>query len=126
MRTTEELLRPPTEEQVARGLARFSKVVRAHYGQRLKGLYLFGSRARGDHHPHSDVDVAVILDDGDWRSWDEVRALSDLTYDILIEDGPDIQGVPIRLSEWEEPSRHSNPSLVRTARRDGKPLEEHP
>lgn len=124
MRTTEELLRPPTEEEVRRALRRFAAIAREHYGARLKGLYLFGSRARGDHHPHSDVDVAVVLQDGDWRSWNEVRTLSDLTYDLLIEDGADIQAIPIRVSEWEEPSRHANPSLVRTARRDGKPLGE--
>ncbi|HEX8663756.1 MAG TPA: nucleotidyltransferase domain-containing protein [Beijerinckiaceae bacterium] len=123
MRTLEEILRPPTEEEVQRALARFVADVRRHYGKRLKGLYLFGSRARGDHHPHSDVDVAVILEDGDWRSWDESGTLSDLSYDLLIQDGVDIQGVAIPLSHWEEPSRHSNPSLVRTMRRDGKPLE---
>ena len=123
MKATDELLPPPTEEEVQRALRRFVADVKRHYGNRLTGLYLTGSRARGDHHPHSDVDVAVILEDGDWRSWDESGVLSDLSYGRLIEDGVDIQGVAIPASHWEEPSRHSNPSLVRTMRRDGKPLE---
>ncbi len=126
MRSIEELLRPPTEEQVAAALRRFAADVWSHYGDRLKGLYLAGSRGRGDHHPHSDVDVAVILADGDWRSWDESGILSDLSYGLLIEEGVDIQGVPIPASHWEDPNRHSNPSLVRTMRRDGKRLELHP
>jgi antitoxin ChpS len=31
------------------------------FGPRLRGLVLFGSRARGDHHDESDADVAVFL-----------------------------------------------------------------
>jgi uncharacterized protein len=124
VRATEELLRPPAEEEVRRALQRFVAEVKRHYGDRLKGVYLTGSRARGDHHPHSDVDVAVILADGNWRSWDESGVLSDLSYDQLIRDGVDIQGVPIPLSHWKDPTQHSNPSLVRTMKRDGKPLEQ--
>ena len=32
------------------------------FGGRLRGLVLFGSRARGDHRPDSDADVAVFLE----------------------------------------------------------------
>lgn len=32
------------------------------YGNRLKGVYLFGSYARGDADDDSDIDVAVVLD----------------------------------------------------------------
>lgn len=33
----------------------------AHYGDRLAGLVLFGSQARGDAAPGSDLDVLVLL-----------------------------------------------------------------
>ncbi len=122
-RTLEELLRPPTEAEVEQSLATFAVDLRRHYGDRLCGLWLFGSRARGDHHPHSDVDVAVVLLDGDWLEWRERDALSDLSYDRLIDDGAEIQGWPVRLSDWNDPERHSNPSLVRAMRRDAKPVE---
>ncbi|MGA9407995.1 MAG: nucleotidyltransferase domain-containing protein [Bacteroidota bacterium] len=34
-------------------------------GSRLKGLYVFGSKARGDYDAESDVDVAILVDDLD-------------------------------------------------------------
>jgi predicted nucleotidyltransferase len=33
------------------------------YGDRLERVALFGSRARGDHRPDSDYDVAVLIKD---------------------------------------------------------------
>jgi len=42
--------RPPPEARVVAVLARFPEVER---------VYLFGSRARGDHAPRADIDLAV-------------------------------------------------------------------
>ena len=33
------------------------------YGERLKGLYLYGSYARGDYKEGSDLDILLVLDD---------------------------------------------------------------
>lgn len=118
-----EALRPPSEAEVERALERFASDVRRHYGDRLVALLLFGSRARGDHRPDSDADVAVVLRDGDWVAWDERRALSGFSYDRIVEDGVEIQGRPVREDEWARPDRHANPALVRAIRRDGRPLD---
>ena len=32
------------------------------YGKRLRGVYLYGSAARNQLHPDSEIDIAVILD----------------------------------------------------------------
>lgn len=45
----------PTLAELKAGLA-------ALYGERLKGVYLFGSCARGEEDQESDVDVLVVLD----------------------------------------------------------------
>lgn len=117
----EELIRPPTDAEVAQALVRFATEVRGHYGERLKGLYLFGSRARGDHTPESDADVAVVLRDG-WEFWDEKRALVSIVHDILIDTGAEIQAWPIADSGWSDPESHRDVELIRAMRRDGKPL----
>jgi uncharacterized protein len=120
--TMEELFAPPDDAAVAHALDRFATSVRAHYGERLRGLYLFGSRARGDHTPDSDADVAVVLADDDWDYWDEKTALTDIAYSILIETGAETQGWPVTESAWLDPESHRNPSLVRAMRRDAKAM----
>ena len=67
--------------------------------------------------------MAVLLEDGEWKTWSERHVLSDLAYDRLLEDGLYIQSWPVRLSVWENPDLHDNPSLVRKMRRDARPLE---
>jgi predicted nucleotidyltransferase len=44
-----------------RVLSRFKGELAALYGSNLDRVVLFGSRARGDHVPSSDYDIAVFL-----------------------------------------------------------------
>ena len=108
-----------TEERAA--LEAFVAGVRAHYGARLVDIFVFGSRARGDATPDSDVDLAIILQDGDWRFWPEKMALSDFVHDALVDHGLYIQAWPIQLAEWSMPAMHRNPRFVENMKRDAKP-----
>ena len=47
-------------------------------GDRVKTIRLFGSRARGEGHPASDLDVAVIVDCA-------VQRADDVTWDALVD-----------------------------------------
>jgi antitoxin ChpS len=111
---------------VGRALQEFVRAVRRTYGDRVKGIYLFGSRARGDHTADSDADVAIVLTDGDWRVWDEKMRLADIEYDVIVETGVEPQGWPVSESEWRDPELHDNPPLVRAMRRDAKAIEASP
>jgi antitoxin ChpS len=113
---------PPDDGTVNEAIADYAKAVRQAYGDRVKGIYLFGSRARGDHTPESDVDIAVVLADGSWDFWAEKMLLTDLTYQPLVESGVDLQGWPVRQAEWLTPERHHNPSLIRAMQRDARPI----
>ena len=105
-------------------LDRFVDGIRTHYGARLVDVMVFGSRGRGDASPDSDVDLAIILEDGDWTRWLEKRQLVDLVHDALVQDGLYIQAWPIRKSAWKDPSTHPNPRFIRSIRRDAKPVVE--
>lgn len=49
--------------QLNRLLSDLRARLRDIYGGRLRGLYLFGSHARGEPDEESDVDVLIVLDD---------------------------------------------------------------
>lgn len=105
-------------------LAAFARAARTHYGERLVRLALFGSRARGDHRPDSDADVAVILVGDDWSFWAEKAELAALAYDMLIEYGLQIQGWPVSEQEWRDPARHWNARFLQQAKREALPFPE--
>lgn len=115
-------LAPADDATVRRAIRDFAVLVRRAYGERLVGIYLFGSRARGDHRPESDADLAVVLRENDLDYWAEKSRLTDLTYDFLIEDGAQLQAWPVALQQWERPERHPNPDLLRAMRRDARAI----
>jgi len=58
--------------------------LQAHHGARLAGVVLFGSQARGDAEPGSDIDVLAVLR-GDDPPGEADRAFArDLSYDMLL------------------------------------------
>jgi len=85
----------------------------------LAGAILYGSRARRDHRPDSDADLAVLLRGRPGRFLDTKLALADIAYDVLLETGILIQPFPIWEEEWEHPERSLNPTLLRNISREG-------
>ena len=69
------------------------------YGQRLRGVYLFGSRARGDGDPDSDLDVLVVLDRVD-HYLIELDRTGELVSQISLASGVALSRVFIPESEW--------------------------
>ena len=69
------------------------------YGERLKGLYLFGSHARGDAEPDSDVDIAVVLDDFE-SVWEETRRMSGIGARLSLQADLLLAETPVREAEW--------------------------
>lgn len=49
-------------------------------GAHIRKIIVYGSRARGDAGPDSDMDVAVVVDE---RSPELVRALRDAAYEVM-------------------------------------------
>jgi putative addiction module CopG family antidote len=92
---------------------------------RLQGKYpvvegiLYGSRARGDFAPDSDADIAVILKG---ERGDRVAVSLDMAgvaFDVMMETGVRVQGLPLWAEEVERPERFPNPALIETIMHEG-------
>lgn len=86
------------------------------YGDRLKGVYLYGSYARGDYQQGSDLDVLVVLKKYE-RYGDEINRTSELVGDLSLEYGISISRVFMTESQWKQ----SDTPLLRNIRIEGLP-----
>jgi uncharacterized protein len=78
------------DPQTRLALAAFEPRMRQRYGAHFAGMVLFGSRARGDHRPDSDADVAIFIDATD----DPVREQMDIAddaYQVFLDTGVLVQ-----------------------------------
>ena len=99
---------------------RFLDTVASRYP--FRQAWLFGSRARGNARPDSDLDIALLLD-GPREAFIAAKlALDDLAYDILLETGIHIQPLPLWQDDWDVPGTFPNPGLIAAIRREGVPL----
>ncbi len=106
------------DRQTRTALEDFKKRLVRRYGRHLKGVYLFGSRARGETHPDSDADVAVFLD----RVSDPVQEQLDMIdegYPILLSRGINIQPWVFENDSLREPEKHRASHLVKVIQREG-------
>jgi predicted nucleotidyltransferase len=69
------------------------------YGKQLKGVYLFGSYARGEADRESDLDILVVLDAFD-RYAHEVNRTGALAADLSLKYGVTVSLVFLREQEW--------------------------
>ncbi|OHC67238.1 MAG: DNA polymerase III subunit beta [Rhodocyclales bacterium GWA2_65_20] len=85
----------------------------------LAKLILFGSRARGEAHPDSDADVAVVLGEEHGDFMQTKLEMADMAFDVLLETGVLIQPLPIWEDEWSHPEAYANPRLLENIQREG-------
>lgn len=85
-----------------------------YYGSRLKGVILYGSMARGETDPTSDIDLLILLS-SPFDYFAELRQIVDLLYPIQLESEQLISAKPALASDYEV----GTISLYRNARREG-------
>lgn len=76
-------------EHVAEIVAELRDRLEELYGERLERVILFGSQARGDATPESDVDVLVVLE-GEVRPGEEIRRTSGMVSELSLEHDVDV------------------------------------
>lgn len=97
-------------------LTRIKTALTSVFGERLKGVLLFGSEARGEARPDSDIDVLVLLD-GKVKIFNDSLKISEviipIEYDIeppRIIDATPVNYDSFQAGEWP---------LYRNAKKDG-------
>ena len=114
--TIDDLTRP---EQAA------ERSVALAFLQKLRGAYdvaeaiMFGSRARGDHRPDSDLDLAVVLNGQRGDFIDTKLDMAGMAFDVMMETGVLVQPFPLWDGDLAHPERFSNPTLIQNISDDG-------
>jgi predicted nucleotidyltransferase len=84
------------------------------YGDRLKGIYLYGSYARGDYRQGSDVDVMILL--ADFKNyWEELERSTELASDLSLKYDVTLSRLIMKEIQWKQ----SDMPVLRNIRKDG-------
>lgn len=117
--TTDRISLSPREQEA---LDAFVQRLYSRHKEHVRSVVLFGSKARGDAGPDSDVDLLVRLTNDDPHLRSTVRRLAaqvSLEYDLLLS----VQAVS--RSRWDELSQYRFP-LYQALQREGIPLTPQP
>ncbi|MEW9891465.1 MAG: nucleotidyltransferase domain-containing protein [Candidatus Symbiodolus clandestinus] len=98
-----------------KAIRRFLSLISSHYS--IAGAFVYGSRANSTHRPESDV--AVLLKGEHQRVLTTTLAMTNISYDVLLETGINISPLPVWMDEWEQPESYSNPALLHNIAREG-------
>lgn len=106
-----------TREDALRLVRELRRGLEAIYGDRLRGVYLYGSFAREQATDDSDVDVAVVLR-GPVHGWTEGKRTLNLVGDLSLRESCLL--VPFFLSDEEQ--RATPYAVHRSIVREGLPV----
>lgn len=101
-------------EKLPEILSELREGLRTLYGERLVDMVLFGSQARGDAAPGSDIDVMIVLK-GDFDYGNEIEETSQLISDLSLK----YDTLLSRIFVSKEKFRHEQSPLLINVRREG-------
>jgi predicted nucleotidyltransferase len=110
---------PTGQERVAERSVALAFLQKLRCAYDVAELIMFGSRARGDHRPDSDLDLAVVLK-GQRGDFIETKLnMAGIAFDVLMETGMLVQPLPLWDGDLAHPERFTNPTLIRNISSDG-------
>ena len=90
--------------------------LREHYGSRLARLIVYGSQARQEADPQSDIDVLVVLH-GEVSPCEEISQTAEIVAGISLQHNAVVSCVFVSEAAYE----HERSPLLLNARREGIP-----
>lgn len=111
---TSFVLEKLSSERLGAILARLKEGLAQLLGDSLEAIYLYGSQARGDANPGSDIDVLVVIR-GEFDYFDLLERTSQLTADLSLENDTVISKVFVSKQDFE---KRKTPLLL-NIRREG-------
>ena len=105
-----------TSEQTRETLKRLRTGLDELYGPRLDGVFLFGSYARNDFGPESDLDVLIVLDQvEDYGA--EIERTSQLIGALSLKCGVSISRIFLSRESWDR----SQSAFIQNVREEAVP-----
>jgi predicted nucleotidyltransferase/uncharacterized protein (UPF0332 family) len=86
--------------ELNRIIDRFVSDLRERLGERISGIYLFGSLAKGTATEESDIDLLVIYSGIEERSLLEI--ISEISFKIACDEGRLIEAIPMSKEEFKQ------------------------
>jgi predicted nucleotidyltransferase len=109
-----DIVAPLNKENLNAVLHELRHQLETLYGPRLVQLILYGSQARGDAEPGSDIDILIVLE-GPVNPGEEIERTGDITASLSLEHNVVISCVYMS----EERFEHERSSLLLNVRREG-------
>ncbi len=110
-RSLTEVLRPEEVQAVEE----FKEKLLAALPDQVRDIILFGSKARGDGHPESDIDLLVVLENPTKEQTDRV---GDIMFDILFDRGVELSAITFSREEAMQKRELGTP-LMRNVAEEG-------
>jgi predicted nucleotidyltransferase len=103
-----------TQEKLAIILKKLSRTLKRLLGEQLEAVYLYGSQARGDAQPDSDIDVLVVIK-GEFNYFHMAKRVSRHTAKLSLEYETVISCVYVTKEDYE----HRRTPLLLNIHREG-------
>jgi predicted nucleotidyltransferase len=94
-------LTKPSQAELMEILTNYKQELARSLGNKLEAVYLYGSQARGDARPGSDIDVLIVIRE-EFDYFEMLKKTSRLTADLSLQNNIVISRVFVTSQDFEQ------------------------